>query len=210
MSIGTVLEGDKKVLQNEEISTWLLENGGPVIRYRTATELHPSDKLVDIKQLTDEMLQCQLVQEWLKNLIPPRLLLDNPAMLPPVLSSGIMEVHGSKTENLENVLGKLTDFGIRKGIAELDKRTLPYREWLEGIADRPDLHIFDSFSKCLVANFFARAGYTDEPAVVRVLRERLNTIYDFACKGDYDIYEPGKYVRKLPLIKLKVVKGGVC
>jgi hypothetical protein len=142
--------------------------------------------------------------------MPPRLLLNNPTSTPHVLTSGIWEVHGSKTNNLENVLGKLTDFGVKRGTPELDERTLPYRKWLEKIATNPTLNVFDSFSMGMVADFLARAGYTQEPAVVAVLRKRLDTVNNFVCKGNYDIYIPGKYVRKLPLIKLEVVQGGVC
>ena len=117
-------------MNNEELGAWLYEHGGPVIRYRTATELLPPDKTIDIQRLADEMLQSPQVQKWLGNLIPPRLLLNNPVATPHVLASGIMEVHGSKPTNLENVLGKLTDFGAQRGMVELDQRTLPYREWL--------------------------------------------------------------------------------
>ena len=197
-------------MMNEELSSWLFENSGPVIRYRTATELFTSEKPFDIQQVADEMLQSRQVQKWFKNLVPPRLLLNNPTTTPHVLSSGIMEVHGSKPNNLENVLGKLTDFGVKKGVPELDERTVPYRKWLDGISERPGLNVFDSFSMGMVADFLARASYADEPAVRRVLKERLDTVYDFTRKGDYDIYVPGKYIRKHPLIKLEVVKGGTC
>lgn len=198
------------MLKNEELHAWLFENGGPVIRYRTATELFPPGQSFDIQQLADEMLRCRPVQKWLGNLMPPRLLLYNPPNTPPVLASGIMEVHGSKPTNLENVLGKLTDFGLKKGVPDLDQKTHPYRKWLNKIAEKQELNVFDSFSKGMVASFLARTGYADEPAVASVLRKRLVTVYDFVRRGDYDIYVPGKYVRKLPLIILEVVRGGVC
>ena len=198
-------------MKRQELANWLFEHGGPVIRYRTATELLPSTKPLDIRRLNDELLQSTLVQKWLGNLIPPRLLLNNPTTMPHVLTSGIMEIHGSKPNNLENVLGKLTDFGLKKGISELDGQTLPYRKWLEENAERPTSNVFDLFSMGMIASFLARAGYIHEPAVGIVLRNRLNTVYDFTRKGDYDIYtHPVRYIRKLPLIKLELTKGGVC
>ena len=150
--------GGEPMMKNKELCAWLFENGGPVIRYRTATELSPSEKSFDIQPLTDAMLQSPQVQKWFNNLIPPRLLLNNPTTTPHVLSSGIMEVHGSKPDNLENVLGKLTDFGVKKGVPELDERTLPYRKWLEGISEHPGLNVFDSFSMGMVADFLSRAA----------------------------------------------------
>ncbi len=210
MFVRTVLDRGEPVLKNEELSAWLFENGGPVVRYRTATELFPPNKSLDIQQLTHKMLRCPQVQKWLSNIRPPCLLLNNPVTTPHVLTSGIMEVHGSKPDNIENVLGKLSEFGVKKGVPELDERTLPYRKWLEKITEYHTLNVFDAFSMSLVAAFLARAGYTEELAVGSVLKKRLNTVYDFVRRGDYDIYVPGKYIRKLPLIKPDVVEGGVC
>ena len=198
-------------MRNEELSAWLFEHGGPVIRYRTAAELLPPSKSINIQQLRDEMMQSPQVQKWLGNLIPPRLLLNNPTTTPHVLESGLMEIHGSKPTNLENVIGKLTDFGLKKGIPEFDQRTIPYRKWLEENAERPTENVFDKFSVGMIASFLARAGYVQEPAVGIVLKNRLNTVYDFTRKGDFDIYvKPEKYIRHHRLIKLEVVRGEIC
>ena len=43
--------GGRLLMKNEELNAWLFENGGPVIRYRTATELLPQTKSLDIKRL---------------------------------------------------------------------------------------------------------------------------------------------------------------
>jgi len=185
------------VINEKELYTWLIDNGGPVVRYRTATELLPPSKSLDVQQLRDELMQSSQVQKWLGNIIPPRLLLNNPYQTPHVMESGLVEIHGSKPTNLENVIGKLTDFGVKKGIPEFDQRTMPYRKWLEENVERPTENVFDKGSVGMIASFLARAGYVHEPAVGIALRNRLNTVYNFARKGDFDMYEkPEKYIRK--------------
>jgi hypothetical protein len=157
------------------------------------------------------MLQSRQVKTWLSRIIPPVLLLKEPVdSTPHVLQSGIMEIHGSQPTRLENILGKLTDFGLRNGVAELDGQTLPYREWLAENAALPMKNVFSKFSISMLAAFLARAGYGNETGVAYVLKKRLDMVYDFTRKGDYDIYVPGKFVRKHPLIKLELTPGGDC
>jgi len=44
-----------------------------------------------------------------------------------------------------------------------------------------------------------------------ILRKRLDTVFDFVRRGDYDIYQkPLKYIRNLPLIKPELTPGGEC
>ena len=168
-------------MNQRELVNWLFENGGPAIRYRTATELLPSSNDIDTGQIREELLQSPLVRTWLERFIPGR---------------GINSLHGSKPTAFENVMGKLTDLGCRQGMAELDRQTIPFRQWLQDNAERPSRHIFDIFCRTLIAAFLARAGYTDEPAVGTVLKNRLETVYGFTRQGNYDIYvNPADYPR---------------
>lgn len=188
-----------------------MDNGGPVIRYRTATELMVPDENADIKRLTDDLLEYRQVRTWLENLLPPVLLLKEPlTRTSTVLQSGMMEIHGSKPTNVENVLGKLTDFGLKKGMPELDRRTLLYTKWVEENAEHPIANVFAVGSMGMLAAFLARAGYAHASGVRHTLRKRLDIVYDFTRKGHYDIYIPDKYLRKLPCIKLELTKGGIC
>src|SRR5512136_1744869 len=116
-------------MQTEEIYMWLMENGGPVIRYRTATELMTPDKTLDIKRLQDDLLKSSLVRTWLKNFKPP-LLLNQRLTRQAEFTRASTEIHSSKNTAMENVLGKLTDFGLKKGMPELDSRVDPYLHWL--------------------------------------------------------------------------------
>ena len=90
---------------------------------------------INICQLREEVLKSKLVGSWFKQAVPSLVLND---------------IHGSKSTAFETVMGKLTDFGIGKGTAELDQYTLPYREWLsDNIKNNPE-HIFNRFSSILI------------------------------------------------------------
>ncbi len=162
-----------------ESANWLLANGGPAIRYRTAAEFMPPSSSVDIAELREELLQSELVTSWLRRL---------------TLSAGINDLHGSKATAFENVMGKLTELGLRRGVPELDQCTSSYRSWLQDNAEGPPRSIYDGFARKLIAAFLARAGYTDEPAVNTVLRDRLATLHGFTRQGIYDIHvDPADY-----------------
>jgi len=47
---------------------WLLENAGPIIRYRTAMELLGESNQDKVGSLRKDLLSCKLVQSWLGNL----------------------------------------------------------------------------------------------------------------------------------------------
>jgi hypothetical protein len=167
-------------------------------------------KSLDIPRLANEMLQSPQVRLWLERLIPPRLLNDSTKTLT-VQASGINEIHNSKPTALENALAKLTDFGLKEGMPELDRRTLPYRKWVQDNARRPSTNVYNKYRLACAASFLARAGYNHDAAVQYLIRRRLDTVHDFARKGDYDIYtNPRKYLRKLPVIKPELTPGGDC
>ena len=131
----------------------------------------PPSSNADIGQLAEQLHQSKLVKTWLERIVPPALFND---------------LHGSKATQFENVMGKLTELGLRRGVPELNQRTMPYRQWLKDNAEGPPTHTFDVFSRTLIAAFLARAGYVDEPAVGTLLKGRLETVCDFARKGIYD------------------------
>jgi len=74
-----------------KLSKWLLENGGPSIRYRTATELMGSKAATDVAVLARDLIKSPLVVRWLEHL------------------KTVRAIHGSRNWELENPVGKLTD-----------------------------------------------------------------------------------------------------
>jgi len=174
---------------------WFLNNAGSVIRFRTTTEfLHEKN---EAKFAEKKLLSSHLVRYWLGNLKP---------------DFGRNALHGAKTETYENVMGKLYEFGLKKGMPILDHKTEPFRQWLRQQISIPKEGYLPVFYRTLVAAFLAMTGYgDDEPVKAWVLR-RLETIYPFAKKGNLkEVYVPQdtfpgfpKAFRKSPLINPKI------
>jgi hypothetical protein len=183
-------------MKTSETYRWLMENGGPVIRYRTATELMPPDKKLDIQVLKNDLMQSKLVQTWLDNFKPP-VLLNLKLTRQAEFTRASTEIHGAKDTALENVLGKLTDFGLKKGMPELDSRVAPYLEWLNVTSKQFPEYFFVTWMRLEVADFLARAGYVDEPEVLALLKTHLDAVYEFTRKGDHNIYVDPKDYKKM-------------
>jgi hypothetical protein len=184
-------------MKTSETYRWLMENGGPVIRYRTAAELMLPDKALDIEALQHDLLQSKLVQTWLDNFKPPVLLNLKPTRQGEFTRASI-EIHGAKDTALENVLGKLTEFGLKKGMPEFESRVEPYLVWLNVTSKQWPDYLFVRWMRLEIADFLARAGYLDEPEVTKLLKEHLEVIYQFARKGDHNIYVDPKDFKKIP------------
>jgi hypothetical protein len=144
---------------------WLLENGGPAICYRTATELMDDPGDVDLEQLTTDMLESAMVRQWLDRIGLP---------------GGLGALHGSKPEAFENVCAKLCELGLRAGMLdEFDEKMRPFRRHL---ADWNE-----TWGRPLLASCLNWAGYDDE-AILACLSQRLEAMHRLARSGDYDIY----------------------
>lgn len=190
---------------NRESLNWLMENAGPIIRYRTAVELLRESDFKKVGLLRRDLLSNDLVKYWLGNLFP---------------NFGATDLHHSKPEAYENAMGKLYEFGLRKGIRGLDERTEPFRSWL---AERMRLSkeerarlFYPTFYWKLTAAFLSMTEYFEDEAVNAVIFERLETIYPFAKKGDLsEVYIPQdsfpgfpKAFRRRPLINPELYSSG--
>ena len=147
----------------------MMVNAGPVIRYRTAAEVMRETDSAQIARLEEDLISSEMVETWLGNVVP---------------RFKSYEMHGSKPEAWENAMGKIYDFGLRKGMASLDRATAPFLVWLKERLGSPKGEHPSSFYLMLVAAFLAMTSYSEEEAVERVLSERLDTIYPFARRGD--------------------------
>jgi hypothetical protein len=158
---------------HEQALEWLLEYGGPAIRYRTATELLDDSTGVDLDELTAALLESPLVNEWLERLIP---------------ETGLNQLHGSKPTTYESAMGKLTQLGCRSGMLPFDERVRPFRDWLaQTMRDAQDWS-WMAFQRAMVGGFLAVAGYHDDWAVRQQMVRRLEVLYQFTRRKDYDIY----------------------
>ncbi len=202
-------------MNDRELLEWLLENGGPAIRYRTATELLDVSSS-DAAKLADELIESPLVREWLERLGPPL----QPEKLGNLPESArwfavTQQIHHSRNTAYENVMGKLVQLGCRAGMPAFDARTAPWRAWLADAADGPPEPKFGLFRQRIVANFLVMAGYDDEAAVRGQVLRRLEMVADFARRREYDIYidqdtYPGypKSFRPKPLVNPDLYPDG--
>jgi hypothetical protein len=55
-------------MDESTLTQWLFENGGPAIRYRTATELMDRSADVDPGALSADLLSSTMVRQWLDRL----------------------------------------------------------------------------------------------------------------------------------------------
>lgn len=102
-------------MKKEELCVWLFEHGVPIIRYRTATELPSPSSKVNTSHLLDEPIHNSLVKKCLERLVTDSSLTRMPTKQIEKTFT-LNEVHGSKPATLENVIGKLTDFGLKRSI----------------------------------------------------------------------------------------------
>jgi hypothetical protein len=170
---------------------WLMNNAGPVIRYRTAIELLREEN--EVESMKKELLSSNLLQFWLANLNP---------------NFGRNALHGARKETYENVMGKLYEFGLRKGDKALDNKIKPFLQWLSQEIRRPNEGYFPVLYRTLVAAFLAMTGYAEGEAVKAWILRRLETIYSYAKEGNLkEVYVPQnsfggfpKAFRNAPLI----------
>jgi hypothetical protein len=147
---------------------WLFENGGPAIRYRTATELMDDGESVDLERLAADLVQSSMAQLWMDRFAPLR-------------PGDMFSLHGSNPDAFENVCAKLCELGIGAGmLAACDERMHPFRRYLaqEGAF----------WGQTLLASCLNWAGYGDDEAVQACLVDRLDKISELAQSGTYDIY----------------------
>jgi hypothetical protein len=146
---------------DENLTSFLLTHGGPILRWLTAAQLAPGDPTIDREALYADLLANPEVRRWLD-----------------LLGSG--PVHHSKDSSVENVLAKLGEYGLRAGMPEMDERALPYCAIGEGEPYHDEALI--------LVSFLVRAGYAGEARVASWLDQRIEVLYDQACRADYDLY----------------------
>ncbi|MFW9793467.1 MAG: hypothetical protein ACFFEE_04120 [Candidatus Thorarchaeota archaeon] len=151
---------------------WLLENAGPIVRYRTIVDLVEEQDVGVVARALGDMSTDSEALKWL-NLLKPKL--------------GFNDVHSSKQDAFENVMGKLVQIGWRAGLQPYDTKTLPFRVWLSENIDQPHIEPHSVFKKTLIASLLARAGYGTVEAVERQMINRLHAIYSFSSTPDFSM-----------------------
>ncbi len=171
---------------NYELIAWLIDDGGPSIKYRTLVELAADEGSATVRKAGQALMESSLVHNWLEYLTP---------------DTGFTGIHNGKPEAFENVVGKLACLGLCRGCAELDRRVKPFVSWLSDQVQSPadPLHPpFGLFLKTIVASGLHQVGYGDDEAVASVLNNRLDVLSEFAVGADYSIYADKSEYRGIP------------
>ena len=181
---------------------WLMENAGPIVRWRVGNELIPNLPKIEKDTLARELLASPLVQEWLQRLTLGDFSTPLEALEAKSLGKLGSMVHGSKAACLENVLGKLSEFGLTSGMHELDERILPLRQIFRWKPDWKSDATFQNAWETLVKSVFAwgllRMGYTPDDSMNEFLLSHLQNCHKIARDGVYDIYEAESELAGLP------------
>ena len=163
-----------------ELIDWLLENGGPVVRYRTAKEL--SDKSeVDIDCLTKDLLSSDKVAKVLADIEDCS------------RNINLRNWHSSKKECTENAFSRALEMGLTQEIQVFYEKVQPFREWVHfpSPQDHTPIHsIF--FAWC-----FIRGGFEYDD-IIEFVKKRLDYIYISAKEQVLDIYAKGDELKGIP------------
>jgi hypothetical protein len=165
---------------DSNLISFLLNQGGPILRWLTAAELAPDDLTIDREALYSDLLACAEVRRWVN-----------------LLGSG--PVHHSKDTSAENVLAKLGEYGLQSGLSDLDERAFPYCAIGEG---QP----YHDQALVLVP-FLVRLGYANEPQVSSWMTRRIDVLNEQACRQDYDLYM-GEFERECLPPSQRQLHGG--
>ncbi|MFX1369669.1 MAG: hypothetical protein ACFFAY_13825 [Promethearchaeota archaeon] len=161
-------------MKNREIAWWLVENAGPVIRYRTLRSILEVSDIQLISDALNQLFASTLVQKWLEKLVP---------------RMGFHMFHSSDSDAFENTVGKLIQLGLHAGLQQFDIKTIQFRTWLaESLKTEryEDVGPWNGFSELLLASFLAYAGYDSTTPVKSVTLERLKIAHQFAESFDPD------------------------
>ncbi len=197
---------------------WLLREAGPIVRWRTASELCRDLREPETARLQRELVDHPLVQTWLGRLSarPGRLRTGSPG-LPRAAAAG-REGARQQCTALENVLGKLAEFGMQAGMAALDEQMLLLRRVFSARAEWTGDATYQTAWESLVKSVFAwgllRTGYRPDPPMRDYLYRHLESTHKIARDQVYDLYAGPAELAGLPkawagkaILKQEVMAG---
>ena len=161
--IAVISARDSHTYMDDRIISWLLDNAGPVVRFRTIVDLLSTQDVQLVTDALDNLLTCQVVRVWLDRLrggFNP----DN--------------VWSQRPAAFANVMGKLVQLGMRAGLQPFDTLTLPARAWLTDTIEKTDGPFRPTREMMVVVSFLALAGYSETKYVSGVLKRQLEFLFN--------------------------------
>lgn len=169
-------------MTSTDLINWLLENGGPVICYNTATELATDQVKIDVEKLRSDLLKSEIVQKWLQ--------LNPVSKLP-----GIYALHHSRSSIYENLMNKLIQLGLNSTFKAYDKFAQESLEILRTLMNLQNI-FFKTFLMSIILSFLCRSGYENEELVKQALDRRFDALKDFVQLKNLDFYvNPAEFPR---------------
>jgi hypothetical protein len=156
---------DYRNMNNRNLAYWLLDNGGPIIRFRTLVDILEEQDVGIVSRALKGMIESPETEEWLNRIQH---------------SIELNDIHSGSHDAFENVVSKLVQLGWRAGLQPFDNKTLFFRVWLSENVDREPVVAHEIFKRTLIASVLARAGYQTVEAVQKQVLSRLDTIHKFA------------------------------
>jgi hypothetical protein len=157
-------------LKHKAVADWLLQEGGPVVRWLTLTHLVDQPGKAQIHRAQCDLLAAPHVRLWLGRL------------------ETIKRFHNSGNDCFENVAGKLGEFGLHAGMRPLDARMGRFLEWIAHPDRRTERGMMATLNRVIVCAGLLRLGYTQSEAVREFALTRLDQLHRVAAWGRYDIF----------------------
>lgn len=159
---------------------WLLETADVPICYNLTKDIECGKSLLQNGEVSDWF--CRLAERS--------------------VTEDIGEIHGSHNYRMENILGKCWILGLEKNIQ-------PFSEKMKFIISFLNQHVETALSDALsfgklyhyrdyekvLCCFLPLLGFQDDPAVLHILRKRIDVLYGFTRQKRYDIYIDGSKLR---------------
>ena len=186
-------------MDSNDLVGWLLKEGGPAIRYRTALELAGTDGAAAALPLLEDLLRTQRVQWLLRQM-------DSFEPYERMDIRVLNALHGMKPQCLENVVARLLELGLRAGVADLDTKMERLHGYIDhplvrrALADRQQATVDGGravFVAIVCASYLLRGGYYDD-AIVQFVQRRLALLDRLASEKTYEIYLTPAELHDLP------------
>ncbi|MDE5860218.1 MAG: hypothetical protein K2H23_07555 [Oscillospiraceae bacterium] len=118
------------------------------------------------------------------------------------LADNIGAIHGSHDYRMENILGKCWILGLSKNTEQFAEKMEFIIRFLNSHINTPPpdelsfgkIYHFRDFEKVLCC-FLPLLGFYGEPAVMHIVRTRIDILYNFAKQKRYDIYIDGSTLK---------------
>ncbi|TFF67987.1 hypothetical protein EU520_01015 [Candidatus Thorarchaeota archaeon] len=170
-------------MDESELVSWLLEQGGPSVHFRTLVDLVGHQDVLKVSCALDDLINSPIVKMWLDR-----------------LSGGLSlkAIHSSRPDSYENTMGKLVQLGMRAGLQPFDNMTLRYRAWL---TDNPpgEEEVFGPFKRIVLAALLSYAGYDETSTVKTIVTRRLGILHRSVMNGSLsEIYASEEDQKHVP------------